>query len=562
MNTKRSAYVLGPALGRILFAFALLILPASLSPAQANQIPLNTLLIAKQGSSLSNSSIITIGVAADLSGGASTFGWQEANSVQLAINQTNAAGGINIGGTTYTLALVTADSPCGDDAQAITAANTLLTAGAKAVVGHTCSGNSLAAESVYNAAGVAMISPSSTNPQVTQQGYITTFRTVSHDGTPPTLLATYFRNWLGLTKSAIVVTSDPYLSQRADIYSNTFTSLGGTITSRRVANTTSDFPAVLNAIKTENPDAIVYFNYGDPAEGGQFSLTAYGLGMTNTVIGWSSWTNDESPLTTYATTAGAAAAENDYAAMQYRRFQDMPGWTTFLAAYQSSGFPHEPSDPGVYGAYAYDAARIIIAAIDRADSTNPADIRNQIAATSNYAGVVGTYQGFDANGDVIPQWAWLERYQSGQWVILPETGAQITSSNTASGTNPSTTTGGSTGITANATGVGIVTVGIYNSNPGGTPSFSSSGAYMDVHVAPGNTFTSLTIVDCNLYGGTQVDWWNGTTWALASNQSYNSSTVCVTITVNNSTSPSLNQLTGTPFGAAGGFKLFLPLILR
>jgi ABC-type branched-subunit amino acid transport system substrate-binding protein len=57
-----------------------------------------------------------------------------------------------------------------------------------------------------------------------------------------------------------------------------------------------------------------------------------------------------------------------------------------------------------WGAFAYDAAQIIIAAIDRADSTNPADIRNEIAATTNYQGVVGTYDSSlleNANGQAV-----------------------------------------------------------------------------------------------------------------------------------------------------------------
>jgi branched-chain amino acid transport system substrate-binding protein len=309
------------------------------------------------------------------------LGWQEVNSVQLAISQTNAAGGIDIGGITYTLSLVTADSPCGDDGQAIIAADALLNAGAKAVVGHSCSGISLAAQPVYNAAGVAMISPSATDPQVTQQGYNTTFRTVTQDGTSPAFLAAYFRNRLGFSKSAIVETPDtPWDPPLGDIYSDTFTSLGGIITSRRFANTPSDFPAILSAIMSEDPDVVVYLD-GDPNEGGLFSLTAYELGLTDVIIGWISWSNDESLLTTYATTAGTLAAEDDYAVMQYRRTQDMPGWTDFLAAYQSAGFPNEPNDPGIFGMYAYDAARIIFAAIDRADNTDPTAIRNQVADT-------------------------------------------------------------------------------------------------------------------------------------------------------------------------------------
>ena len=70
--------------------------------------------------------------------------------------------------------------------------------------------------------------------------------------------------------------------------------------------------------------------------------------MTNIIIGWSPFSDDEALLTTYADAAGAAA-ENDYAAMEWRRIQDMPGWTTFLAAYQAANFPNVPDDPGMYG---------------------------------------------------------------------------------------------------------------------------------------------------------------------------------------------------------------------
>jgi len=407
--------LLALSVGLAVVLATLLLLPV-LSSARGSEEPTIAPSYANQGTaSLSSSPVITIGVGAWLSG-PGVYGWAVANSVQLAISQTNAAGGINVGGITYTLVLVTADDGC-NATQAITAANTLLSAGAVAVVAHSCSGASMAAQPLYNAAGVAMISPLSTSPQLTQQGYTTTFRTVPHDGSPGAFMATYFRSWLGLSKSAIV---ESWLVAPSDYYSSTFTALGGTITSRRAIASTADFTATLTAIQAENPDAIVNF-YMDPdhaTAGGQFSKIAYNLGITNVVIGWNSDSNDESLLTTYASAAGPTAAEDNYAVMKWRRFQDMPGWTTFLAAYQAAGFPNEPSDPGPSGPFAYDAARIIIAAIDRADSTNPVAIRNQIAATKDYAGVVGTYQGFDANGDVIPQWAWLERYQNGQWVIL------------------------------------------------------------------------------------------------------------------------------------------------
>jgi len=149
--------------------------------------------------------------------------------------------------------------------------------------------------------------------------------------------------------------------------------------------------------------------------GGEFSRIAQSLGMTDTIVGFGADIGSEFPLAEYVNAAGAAA-EGDFAVLYQRRIADMPGWPAFLAAYQAAGFANEPTDPGLFGPFAYDAAYIIIAAIDRANSTNPAAIRNEIAATSNFAGVVGTYVGFDAKGDVIPQWTSLWRYLSGEWL--------------------------------------------------------------------------------------------------------------------------------------------------
>lgn len=151
---------------------------------------------------------------------------------------------------------------------------------------------------------------------------------------------------------------------------------------------------------------------------------------------------------------------------------------------------------------------------------------------------------------------------SRQALYITPTGAGVTASNTATGSNPSATTGSTNGITAIATGTGTVSVAQYAANPGGTPSFNSAGAYVDVHIASGSTFTSLTIVDCNMNGGNVVLWWNGIAWILASNQTYNAGTGCVTIVVNNSTSPRLTDLTGTPFGAARGGQYFFPIVMK
>ena len=361
-----------------------------------------------------NGNVITIGVGAAQSV-LPDLGWRQVNAVQLAVDQVNAAGGINIAGTVYTLALAVADDGC-NAAQGAAAANTLINAGAVAVVGYTCSSASNAAQPIHAAAGVPMITPSSTMPELTEQGYTTTFRVISRDDSPPILLASYLRDWLKLEKAAIVELDGFWGNWATDSISTTFTSLGGTVTSRNTVASTAEFTATLTVIQAEDPN-VIFYSDTDANNAGLLSRVAHSLGMTGTIIAWNTFSEDETVLAAYAGQAGAAA-EGDHAAMSYRRTQDMPGYAAFNAAYQAAGFPNYGDAAMAWGAYAYDAANIMIAAIRRAQSINPGDIRNAIASTTNYQGVVGIYEGFDAKGDVIPQWAWLERYTNGQWIIL------------------------------------------------------------------------------------------------------------------------------------------------
>jgi hypothetical protein len=92
----------------------------------------------------------------------------------------------------------------------------------------------------------------------------------------------------------------------------------------------------------------------------------------------------------------------------------------------------------------------------------------------------------------------------------------------------------------------------YASDPTAGAVSGGTGVFYDVAVAPGTTWTTLTITVCSLgSGGESISWWNGSAWVPFSNQSFNSSTGCVTATVTGSTSPTLAQLTGTPIAATG-----------
>ena len=137
-------------------------------------------------------------------------------------------------------------------------------------------------------------------------------------------------------------------------------------------------------------------------------------------------------------------------------------------------------------------------------------------------------------------------------LIIAPVGVTVTGTTSGSTSNPNVpATAGGAGtntpsITISASGgTGVVTVAGYNEDPRGTPTFNSAGVYFDAVVAPSSTFTTLTLTQCNLDGGTVVYWWNGTAWAAASDQSLSNG--CVIVTVNATTSPNLSQLTGTVF---------------
>jgi predicted outer membrane repeat protein len=128
--------------------------------------------------------------------------------------------------------------------------------------------------------------------------------------------------------------------------------------------------------------------------------------------------------------------------------------------------------------------------------------------------------------------------------------ASSASSSTESGTASAT----STGITVTATGIGGITVSQYTSDPVAPATFAASGAYFDIRVSSGNSFTSIAVDDCTLSGGTTISWFDpsaGTSgaWQPVSGQSTTAGPPpCVTFTITTTSSPSLSQLTGTVFG--------------
>jgi N-acetylneuraminic acid mutarotase len=141
-------------------------------------------------------------------------------------------------------------------------------------------------------------------------------------------------------------------------------------------------------------------------------------------------------------------------------------------------------------------------------------------------------------------------------LFVTSSGAAVTSTSTS--TSGAVTTGGTGSatpgsVTATGTGgSGTLSVAFFAANPGSAPSFATTGQYFDAYMAPGSTYTQVQLLDCALGAGSRAYWYNQSTgtWTAASSQSYNPQTGCDTVTVTATSSPSLSQLSGTPFAIA------------
>ena len=199
---------------------------------------------------------VKIGAASPLTGPQAHIGIDIRNGVQLAIEDANAAN-IEIGGSKVKFEMVPEDDEA-NPTKATTVAQKLADAKVAAVVGHFNSGASIPASKIYSDAGIPQISPSSTNPKYTQQGFKTTFRVVAHDGQQGPTLARFAANTLKAKTVAVIDDSTAYGQGLADAFEATVQSLGIKVVAREhTTDKDTDFKAILTKIKGVKPDVIM-----------------------------------------------------------------------------------------------------------------------------------------------------------------------------------------------------------------------------------------------------------------------------------------------------------------
>lgn len=318
---------------------------------------------------------ILIGEYGSLTGGIATFGISTKNGSELAFEDINKKGGI-LG---QKIKLLVEDDQSKPE-EAGTVVNKLIHQDhVVAMLGHVASSHSLAAAPICQAEKIPMISPSSTNPRVTQVGnYI--FRVCFLDTFQGAVMAKFAYDTLKVKKVAILVdVRSDYSVGLQTFFGQAFKKLGGTVvTEQSYSQGDSDFRAQLTAIKGSNPEAIYVPGYY--TEVGTIVHQARELGITVPFLGSDGW---DSPK---LWEIGGTALNGCYFSNHYATDDPSPIVQKFVNDYKAK----YGQTPDALAALAYDAARIMADAMTRADSTDGAKVRDKIAETKDFPGVTGS----------------------------------------------------------------------------------------------------------------------------------------------------------------------------
>ena len=318
--------------------------------------------------------VILIGEYGSMTGETATFGLSTHAGIELALEEANAAGGIN----GKQIKIISYDDR-GDTGEAGTVVTRLITSDkVVAILGEVASSLSLAAGRVAQQYGVPMISPASTNPAVTEIGPMV-FRVCFIDPYQGSVCAKFMGNDLKATKAAVLYDqSQAYSTGLREAFVKAFTEQGGTIvTEQSYGKGDQDYSAQLTTIRDANPEAI--FVPGYYTEVGNIAIQARKLGITVPLVGGDGW--DSAKLTEI----GGAALDGCYYSNHYSPEDTRPEVQEFVAKLKAK----TGQVPDTMAALGYDAARILFDAIKRSPSLGKDDLAKAIGETKDFPGVTG-----------------------------------------------------------------------------------------------------------------------------------------------------------------------------
>jgi branched-chain amino acid transport system substrate-binding protein len=322
----------------------------------------------------SSAGVIKVGEFACLTGSEATFGQMSHHGTELAIDEINANGGV-LG---KKLELHTEDDQSKQGESKTIAKKLISRDGVVALLGEVASGRSLEAAPVCQESKIPQISPSSTNPKVTEIGdYI--FRVCFTDPQQGKVLAQFAQKTLKAHRVAVLTdAASPYSDGLATYFKDAFTAAGGEITGdAKYSSGDKDFSAQLTAIKAQNPDAL--FVPGYYTEVGLIARQAHDLGIKAPLFGGDGWESSE------LVTIGGAAVDGDYFSTHFSPEEQTPAVVKFVKDFQAK----YGVMPDAMAALGYDSAMLLADAIKRAGSTDGPKVRDALAATKDFPGIAG-----------------------------------------------------------------------------------------------------------------------------------------------------------------------------
>lgn len=325
---------------------------------------------------------VRIGHVAPLTGGIAHLGKDNENGARLAIEEANAAG-VKLDGKDVKFVLVAEDDQA-DPKVGTTVAQKLVDAKVVGVVGHLNSGTSIPASSIYNQAGIPVISGSATNPKLTEQGFKNQFRVVGRDDQQGPAIASYIAAERKPKVVAVIDDATAYGEGIANEVEKTLKAAKIQVLPReKGTDKTTDWKAILTKLRGRNPDAVFYG--GMDATGGPLLKQGKELGMKAVFsFGDGACTDKMKEL------AGEAA---EGLLCSQAGIPPMAASKKFIDAYKKKF----NQDPILYAPFTYDAANLLIEAMKKANSSDPKKYLPELQKIS-FTGSTGPIS-FDEKGD-------------------------------------------------------------------------------------------------------------------------------------------------------------------
>ena len=333
---------------------------------------------------------IRIGGIFPLTGGAATFGQSSQNGMQMAVDGFNGKGGIEIKDEKLLIKTIY-DDTAGQPEQAANVARKQIDLNrVVAVVGAVMSKNSLAIAPICQSKRIPMVSSASTNPEVTKKGdYI--HRVCFIDSFQGTTMANYVYQNLKLTKAAVIYDNgNDYNKGLAKFFEGQFKTLGGEIVASEAftdEDKTTDFRALLTKIKSKKPEFLYSPNYYTASA--PIMMQAKELGLDVPTGGGDGW---DSPK---LVEIGGDDVEGGVFTNHFSKEDPRPEVQNFIGKYKEK----YGAEPDALASLAYDAAFVLLSAIEKAGSTKGSDIRDGLK-TIRISGVTGNIS-FDENRNPV-----------------------------------------------------------------------------------------------------------------------------------------------------------------